>query len=191
MFNRTALLRLSALLVVSSVAAPAAAQGSSVSRPPWREPQITFVDPPTPAAEAIIVWAVDRYRDIGLQLPDLAISLPTWCSGKAALYHVGRGSIEFCHVDKRTVLHEFAHAWDDTSGAVDRQAFLELRGLSVWWGGIDTPSRNQGAEHLAKIVAWGLMGDGGRLVPQIPRNSVAELSEAFVMLTGHQPPVER
>ena len=79
----------------------------------WREPRITFVDPPTPAAQATIMWAVDRFRDAGLQLPDLAISFPTWCSGKAALYHVGPGLDRVLSVDQRTVVHEFAHAWDD------------------------------------------------------------------------------
>jgi hypothetical protein len=149
------------------------------------EPRITFVDPPTPKAREIIEWALGRFREAGLQLPDLDISFPTSCNGKSALYHVGRRSVDFCYVvHKITVLHEFAHAWDDTSGAVDRNAFLKLRGLSVWWGGIGMPSDEQGAEHLAEIIAWGLMDVETRGVPQLPRNSVTELTQAFVMLTG-------
>ena len=168
-----------------TTAAPTTAQTRPSSRLRTREPQITFVDEPTPKARETITWAVDRYRRAGLQLPDLKISFPALCGSKKALYHVGKKSIDFCLiVNKRTVLHEFAHAWDDTSGAVDRQAFLRLRGLSVWWGGTEMPSSDQGAEQLAQIIAWGLMDIDSRGVPQIPDNSTSELTKAFVMLTG-------
>ena len=169
----------------SATAAPTTAQTRPASRLPTREPQITFVDEPTPKARETITWAVDRYRRAGLQLPDLKISFPASCGGKAALYHVGQKSIDFCfNVKKNTVLHEFAHAWDDTSGAVDRQAFMDLRGLKVWWGGTKMPSSEQGAEQLAQIIAWGLMDGTTRGVPQIPANTGSELTTAFVMLTG-------
>jgi hypothetical protein len=189
MSHHTAPLRLSALLLVSTVMAPPAAQSAPASRQHTVvEPRITFLDPPTPKARQIIAWAVDRFGATGLQLPDLDISFPTSCDGKAALYHGGRSSIDLCYVvDKRTVLHEFAHAWDDTSGAVDRAAFLKLRGLSIWWGGIGMPSDEQGAEHLAEIIAWGLMDGDTRSAPQLPANSVSELTHAFVMLTHGSP----
>ncbi len=183
MTNRTALLRLSTLFLASTIAVPAAAETTSASQPAWREPRITFVDPPTPQAQEIISWAVDRYREAGLQLPDLKISFPTLCAKKGALYHIGKSSIDCCRINKRRALHEFAHAWDDTAGAVDRDAFLELRGLTVWWGGTEMPSDEQGAEQLAEVVAWILGGAEPRLIPQIPNNSVVELTEAFNMLT--------
>lgn len=184
MTNHTALFRLSSLLLVSSIVAPAAAEGGSASRPAWHEPRIIFVDQPTPKAQEIITWAVAQFRNAGLQLPDLKISFPPLCDGKGALYHVGKGIVDFCRINKRRALHEFAHAWDDTSGAVDREAFLELRGLTVWWGGTGMKSREQGAEHLAEIIAWGLMGANPQDVPQFSNNSVPELTEAFDMLTG-------
>jgi hypothetical protein len=183
MTNHTALLRLSSLLLASSIVVPAAAEAVPGSRPAWHEPRITYVDQPTPKEREIVSWAVDQYREAGLQLPDLKISFPALCDGKGALYHVGKRAIDFCRINKRRALHEFAHAWDDTSGAVDREAFLELRGLTVWWGGTDMRSSEQGAEHLAEIIAWGLMGSNPNDVPQFPRNSVAELTEAFNMLT--------
>jgi hypothetical protein len=157
------------------------------SRPVMHEPRITFVDQPTPLERDTILWAIDRFEDAGLQLPDLKISFPALCAGKGALYHVGQKSIEFCRVNRRRALHELAHAWDDASGAVDRQAFLELRGLSVWWGGTEMRSSEQGAEHLAEIIAWGLMGADPRDVPQLPANSVYELTRAFATLTGMVP----
>jgi hypothetical protein len=173
---------------VSTTSAHSALQAKPALRQAAREPRITFVDPPTPKAREVIVWAIGRFRDAGLQLPDLQISFPTFCGGKAALYHVGRRSIDFCLIHKRTVLHEFAHAWDDTSGAVDRQAFLKLRGLNIWWGGTGMASSEQGAEQLAQIVAWGLMDVDTRGVPRLPGNSVSELTTAFVMVTGGAKP---
>lgn len=183
MLIHRALLRLGTLVLLSTVTATAAARHVPASRQPWREPRITFVDQPTQTAQETITWAVDRYRDAGLQLPDLKISFPQYCSGKAALYHVGHKAIDFCYINKHTMLHEFAHAWDDTSGAVDRKAFLKLRGLHVWWGGIEMPSGEQGAEQLAQIIDWGLSGEEPRLIPQIPKNSMSELKRAFDMLT--------
>ena len=175
--------------LLAGVVAPTVGQSVPSSPLPTSQPRLTFVDPPTPKAAEIIAWAVDRFRVAGLQLPDLQISFPTSCDGKKALYHVGRTSIDFCYViNKTTVLHEFAHAWDDTSGAVDRNAFLKMRGLSVWWGGPGMPSDEQGAEHLAEIIAWGLTNVYTRSVPQLPANSLSELTEAFVILTrGVQP----
>jgi hypothetical protein len=184
MTNHTAFLRVGSLLLASAIIVPAAAEAGPGSRPAWHEPRITYIDEPTPKAREIITWAVDQYRNAGLQLPDLTISFPPICDGKGALYHVGKGAIDFCRINKNRALHEFAHAWDDTSGAVDREAFLELRGLTVWWGGTKMKSSEQGAEHLADIIAWGLMGSNPNDVPQIPKNSVAELTEAFNMLTG-------
>src|SRR3954452_24002585 len=158
--------------LASTPSATTTAQTGSGSALQWHEPRITFVDPPTLRAKETIVWAVARYRQAGLQLPDLAIHFPAFCDRKAALYHVGHGIIDFCFVGKNTVLHEFAHAWDDTSGAVDRQAFMKLRGVKVWWGGTTTPSAEQGAEQLAEIIAWGLMDPPPQCPPQCAGNAV-------------------
>jgi hypothetical protein len=183
MLNRTSLLLRIASLVFVSATPTLAAHHAGDARPAWHEPKITFVDQPTPKDEATIAWAVDTFREARLQLPDLEISFPASCGRKMALYHPGRQSIEFCRVNKQRVVHEFAHAWDDTSGAVDRQAFLAMRGLEVWWGGVEMPSDQQGAEHLAKIITWGLMGFEPRDIPQLPHNSERELRAAYALLT--------
>lgn len=183
MMNRTALFGMGTLLLISTMVASSAAQNWAGPQRPWREPHITFVNPPTPKAHEILVWAVDRFRQTGLQLPDLEIAFPVQCAGKGARYHVGKNLIEFCRVNKNRALHEFAHAWADTSGMVDREAFLEMRGLSVWRGGPDVPAAEQGTEQLAQIIAWGLLGFQERDLPQFPFNSVSELTAAFLMLT--------
>jgi len=171
------------LVLICTIAAPADAHSEQASLPPLPEPRITFLDQPTPKERAIVMWAVDRFHDAGLQLPDLQVAFPNDCAGKAGLYFVGRRYVEFCNISERIAVHEFAHAWDDTSGAVDRAAFLELRGLSVWYGGTTIPWQEQGAEHLAHIVAWGLMNVGKRSTHGLPHNSDAELTAAFNMLT--------
>jgi len=85
------------------------------------------------------------------------------------------------------VLHELAHAWDDTSGAVDREGFEQLRGVTVWFGGLDVPTAEQGSEHLAIIIAWGLMDPETRSAHGLPNSSDAELTEAFELLTQTTP----
>jgi hypothetical protein len=189
MSNRTSILQLGAVLLATSIGHATAPRISAVPAPvaPWRQPVITYLDAPTPQQRETIAWAIERYHEAGLQLPDLTISFPAICSGKGALYHVGQRSIDFCRVNKRRALHELAHAWDDTSGAVDRDAFLRLRGLSVWWGGTDRPSSEQGAEQLAQIVAWGLQGANPSDVPQLPNNDVATLVAAYVSVVGTPP----
>ncbi len=154
---------------VSATPAHTTPQPGPLSRVATARPVITFVDQPTPKAHEFIVWAIDRFLDAGLQIFNLKISFPNFCEGKAALYHVGRRSIDFCFISRRTVLHEFAHAWDDTSGRVNRQAFLELRGLTIWWGGTGMESSEQGSEQLAQIIAWGLMDVDTRRCPPTTR----------------------
>ena len=150
-------------------------------------PNLTYIDEPTATQRETISWAIARFAAAGLQLPDLDIRFPVFCDGKGAIYHVGESSIDFCRVSRKNVLHELAHAWDDTSGAVDREAFMALRGVSVWFGGLDVPSEEQGSEHLAVIVAWGLMDPGAGSAHGLPHNSDAELTEAFELLTHAEP----
>jgi hypothetical protein len=169
-----------------------AAQRLDGSEPDSRKgahaPNLTYIDEPTPSQRETISWAVGRFTAAGLQLPDLDIRFPVFCDGKGAIYHVGESAIDFCRVNRKNALHELAHAWDDTSGAVDREAFLELRGLSLWFGGLDVPAREQGSEHLAIIIAWGLMDPGSGSAHGLPDNSDVELTEAFELLTGTHTP---
>ena len=179
--------RLLALLFTGALALLPEPRPDTVAGAASKGPTITYVDAPTVEAREVVDWAVARFAQAGLQLPDLKISFPGHCRGKKALYHVGKRSIDFCRIDRRVALHELAHAWDDTSGAVDRERFMELRGVSVWFGGTRTPSAEQGSEHLAIIVAWGMMGERERRAHGLPRNSDAELTAAFEMLTGRSP----
>jgi len=177
-----------ALVAIAGVATIGVAGGSLTGRTAGAQvevhaPHLTYVDQPTPSQLETITWAVERFVAAGLQLPDLDLRFPVFCHGKGGIYHVGASSIDFCRVNRKNVLHEFAHAWDDTSGAVDREGFLELRGLTVWFGGLDVPAAEQGSEHLAIIIAWGLMDPGTGSAHGLPHNSNAELARAFDFLT--------
>jgi hypothetical protein len=152
-----------------------------------RAANITYIDEPTSIQRETISWAIGRFAAAGLQLPDLEIRFPASCKGKGAIYHVGESSVDFCRVNRKNVLHEFAHAWDDTSDDVDREGFLKLRGLDIWFGGLDVPCEEQGSEHLAIIVAWGLMDPGSRSAHGLPNHSDAELTAAFEFLTHRTP----
>ena len=150
-------------------------------------PRLTFIDQPSPVQRETISWAVGRFVAVGLQLPDLDIRFPVSCNGKGAVYHVGQSSIDFCRVNRKNVLHELAHAWDDSSGAIDREEFMKLRGVTLWFGGLDVPAIDQGSEHLAIIIAWGLMDPDARSAHGLPNNSDRELTDAFELLTQSSP----
>ena len=188
MTNRTyhsSLISVAALVVVAtgSVVAAQRLDASAPPKAPVHAPHLTYIDEPTAAQRETISWAVGRFVAAGMQLPDLDVRFPVFCDGKGAVYHVGESSIDFCRVYRKNVLHEFAHAWDDTSGAVDRAGFMKLRGVSVWFGGLDVPFADQGSEHLAIIIAWGLMDPGTGSAHGLPNNSDADLTKAFEFLT--------
>lgn len=154
----------------------------------------------------MIEWATDRFVAAGLQLPDLEISFPVSCGGKAARYHVGQNRIDLCRLNQRLVLHELAHAWDD-NGDVDREQFMERRGVDHWYAQPGRPSHESGGEQLAHIIAWGLMDVetmrqfteyAGQPIDEQPwiltgveGASRAHLAEVFTELTGVLPIVGR
>lgn len=185
--NTTTLIRLAAvvMIAVGGVTVTQRLNASGSPRGTADAPHLTFIDEPTPSQREVISWAVGRFAAAGLQLPDLDIGFPAFCDGKGALYHVGRSSIDFCRVNRKIVLHELAHAWDDTSGAVNRDGLMNLRGVDVWFGGTEVPAQEQGSEHLAIIIAWGLMDPAARSAHGLPHNSDAELTEAFEFVTGN------
>lgn len=170
--------------------------------PPAPAPTITYLDPPSDDERQIVEWAVQRYRDVGMQLPDLQISFPATCAGKAGRYLVGQSTVEMCRPTRKLALHELAHAWDDNS-SIDRQAFLEYRGLDHWYEQPGERSNLTGGEQLALVVTWGFMNvditapssewpgqprdEQPRYLPGLDDSSPETLTELFVMLTGATP----
>lgn len=163
---------------------------------------ITYLDQPSDAEREVVEWAAERFLEAGLNLPDLTISFPATCGGKAGAYYVGHDHIDLCHLSHRLVLHEFGHAWDDNT-TVDREEFMKRRGVDHWYEQEGRRSHESGGEQLAHVIAWGLMDIdttsreseyAGQPIDEQPRYlrgaegaDAATLSELFIEVTGVQP----
>lgn len=167
-----------------------------------RPPVMTYVETPTDEQRQVVEWAVARYAEAGLTLPSLEISFPATCGGKAARYFVGQARIELCKVHRKTMLHELAHAWDDST-SLDRAGFLHERGLDHWYERPGARSNESGGEQLALIITWGLMDvdlthpvaeqagqpidEQPRLLPGLADGTPPVLASLFTQLTGTSP----
>ena len=147
---------------------------------------------------ALARWAFDRFDRAGLELPEVSIAFHddrVACDGHVGYYHSGEpASIDICGFNwdrflvtpKKTILHELAHAWAQLSlDSETRSRFLDLRGLDIWQDK-SVPWEEQGNEHAAEILAWGLM-DEDLLLTSIGETGTLELAEAFELLTGKTP----
>ena len=173
-----------------------------IAGPVITAPTITYLNAPSDDQRRVVEWAVARYVEAGLELPDLEISFPVTCGGKAGRYLVGQNTIELCRPQRKLVLHELAHAWDDNS-SLDRLAFLQERGLDHWYEQPGQRSNESGGEQLALVVTWGLMDvdithpvaewagqpidEGRRQLPGLADGTPRVLTELFVQLTGTSP----
>jgi hypothetical protein len=201
MTNNAALATL-AITMFASLLSPARDTSPPATVAP-SPPAITYLDAPSEEEAEMVDWAIQRYLEVGLQLPDLDISFPVTCGGKGGRYLVGQQQIELCRPHRKVVLHEFAHAWDDTSATVDRNVFIELRGLEHWYEQPGERSHGTGGEQLALIVTWGLMDVDltartsdfpGQPLDEQPRyltgladGSPEMLTNLFSLLTGSSP----
>lgn len=182
-----------ALLVGAAPSAPAGGRAAG--------PEVTLQGSPTLDERAMVEWALARFQKAGLALPDLRVEFRSIGCGCRGRYNRSTQTIEVCDGRKMTLLHEMAHAWDHFA-AFDREGFLVLRGIDTYFGPAGTPAAAEGAEHVAEILAWGLM-DVETAVPGpaypsqpvvdyrprlagLPNSGVEQLREAFVFLTGIQ-----
>jgi hypothetical protein len=140
-------------------------------------------------------WAMERFADAGLVLPNLDIRFHG--DRQACADHLGYyddGVVRSCHrhlneMAAGGLLHEMAHGWVDAYLPQDvRSRFMELRDLRTWndW---DVEWDARGTEQAAEIIAWavGDQGDGTR-APSFPENSRRELAAAYRVLTGRPLP---
>lgn len=154
-----------------------------------------------PADEALVDWATDRYREAGLSLPTIRLSFhadSSPCEGARGGHRLEEdvSRVYICVTElgatralkvKRTLLHEFAHAWDHHSLTDDiRAAFMELHGLDGWT--FDVPYEERGSEHAAEAITWGLLdrpimfGEFGEPTPWETQHL------GYLTLTGAEPP---
>ena len=147
---------------------------------------------------ALARWAFDRFDQAGLELPPLSLSFHddrSECEGHVGYFYPGTpASIDICGFNwdrflitpKKTILHELAHAWGhQTLDDETRNRFLDIRGLDTWQGN-SVAWEEQGIEHAAEVIAWGLI-DEDLLLTSIGEADSVQLAEAFELLTGREP----
>jgi hypothetical protein len=154
-----------------------------------------------PADEALVDWAMDRYREAGLSLPTILLSFHadnSPCDGARGGHRIEDevSRVYICVTElgttrelkvKRTLLHEFAHAWDDYYLTDDiRDAFMELHGLDGWR--FDVPYEERGSEYAAEVITWGLL-DRPFMFGEFSQPTSWETQYGgYLTLTGAEPP---
>lgn len=191
------------LLLLTGAAAPSSTLATTITA------AITTTSTPAETLSAdeqdLVDFAFARFASAGVELPDVSIVFPTEarkCHGFGGIYIPAKRAVRICRPSKRTMIHELAHAWIETTiSDSQRETFLELRGLDTWTGGDEWDQR--GAEQAAEIVTWAVMdqdmsfrwletdADGTtnetwRLL-KIPNSNPDLLATAYESLTGNVP----
>ncbi len=157
----------------------------------------------TEADEAAVRWAHERFREAGLPLPArLRVTFhddQQPCEGAQGGFTIEEGVSRalICVPGrhgrglkvKRTLLHEFAHAWDHAA-LTDRvrAAFTRFRGSDGWLKESGVAYRDQAGEHAAETIMWGLMDEPFLVGTMAERWSWEDLRDGYVILTGSEPP---
>lgn len=154
-----------------------------------------------PHAEAeAIDWARERFALVGLDLPQMRIVFdPTKraCGAAEGRYRYD-GEIHVVTIctragdsfradleRRRTLLHEFAHAWDTVNlDHADRARLLADLGVARWHDP-DADWADRGAERFAEVFVFALLDQPLRQL-KVPGQCSAMIA-LFVGLTGHQP----
>ena len=141
----------------------------------------------TPARDARMKLALERFADAGLKLPPLLIvfrSSVTDCGGAHGRFNPSTTpwTITICSDEIDTVYeHELAHAWDRANlSDFQRQAFMKFRQLTVWSSG-ESAWNDRGLEWVAIVIQQGL--SGLPLPPVLGDETISRL-KAYEMLTG-------
>jgi hypothetical protein len=151
------------------------------------------------AAEAdIITWAAGRFELAGLALPVVEVSFSTDaadCGGHEGLYRRRDGAhlVTVCTPDdhptaddyrRRTLIHELAHAWDQSSlNSADRDGLLPVLNVEDWY---EADARGErGIERLAETFVFGLLDEPRRVL--LIAADCADVYADFVGITGSAP----
>lgn len=158
----------------------------------------------TEADDEAVAWARDRFREADLPLPaQVRVTFhddQEPCEGAQGGFTIEEGvsRVLVCVPDtgpvrelkvRRTLLHEFAHAWEHEA-LTDRvrKEFMEFRGSDGWLAGSGVPYPDRAGEHAAETIMWGLMDRPmlmGTLSDPWPWD---ELHDGYIILTGSEPP---
>lgn len=185
------MVRITAIALVTALLAPASAATlpaeSGTPRPAIE------IETQNRAQLEMARWAIGRFEDAGLELPDLKIVYPGrdlgLCNGAPATALTDQQPVELriCWNDPFILLHELAHAWDAHNLPEDRRGpFMALRTDVDSWTGADVPWERRGIEHAANVIAWGLLEDPYPISRTYP-NDPDSLTQAFRLLTDVDP----
>ena len=162
----------------------------------------------SPVLNDALEWGLQRLADAGLEVPEVASATFTvqseFCDDIRARYLRTEDGVEleFCMDEESAcadedcseilpgwnavVLHEIAHAWLDTHlDVIDTDRFLDHVDLDTWRDR-DLPWDQNGQEHAADTIAWGLMDRDIEML-RIGQPTAEELVEGFRILTGIEP----
>jgi len=125
--------------------------------------RVIGVDPPrfefeggTDAQVAKMQRAIDRFGDLGLELPSLETQFAEGCRERFGAWGRIRFDTTPWHIEVCTTAvfsHELAHAWDRWNLTdAERRAYMDVRGLEAWQGA-DIPWKERGEEDLAILVS--------------------------------------
>lgn len=144
----------------------------------------------TAEAHRKLEGALHKFRDAGLELPDLVVRFSVDeadCGGHRGRFRDSTTpwEISVCSDSDAVYEHELAHAWERASLTDEqREAFMELREYEVW-SSADVPWNERGVEGVAFVIQQGLSN-----VPLSPVLSEEARSrmQAYEFLTGSPAP---
>lgn len=146
---------------------------------------------------AIATWVLTRYRDAGLELPEVEIQFhpdPSGCRNNSGYYL--KLHLDVCVGDqaetyaRRVLVHELAHAWSEAHLTLaDRTRFLRLRDLDSWNSGAD-PWALRGFEQASEVLTWGI-GDRTTRILLPDYDDPASIALAYEALTGLPAPAPK
>ena len=143
-------------------------------------------------------WAAGQFDAAGLTLENVEVRFttdPEPCKGNAGLHISGEGThlVLICTTNeahrRATMVHELAHVWAAQNvDQATRAEFMADRGVSVWYDR-DAEWHEQGTEHAAEVITWGISDQGCWVLPRaiIGDRDVDVLAADYELLTGETP----
>lgn len=195
------ILRTILLALVLNGSTSFAAETEAPAPAPINEAIAPAAEPLTERQQQLVDWATGRFTLAGLELPEMEIRFDPSrgsCGGADGLYRHAPdegATVTICTRDgdsfmaeletRRTLLHEFGHAWDFANlTAGERDQLGSVLGTAAWWSK-DVPWGERGAERFAETFVFALLDQPLRAL-KVDLGCTVML-EAFRTATGAEP----
>ncbi len=191
------------LAAVPHIPAVVAAQDLPTVGGSGHDMQIVVEGQVTEADAEAVRWARDRFLEADLPLPAMQVTFhedTEPCNGGHGGFKIedGVSRVLVCASGheiareaqvKRTLLHEFAHAWDHLALTDEiRAEFMRFQGSDGWLSESGLPYHERAGEHAAETIMWGLMDKPILMGTLSEPSSWDELYHGYLLLTGSEPP---